>query len=53
MTLLAVVLVATCLLAGLSSTWSEHRARRRKAPYVERRHVRIVKAPYDWKEHDA
>lgn len=55
MTLPAVVLVATCLLAGLWATWTEHVDRRREradARMVEHSHVRIVQAPYDWEEHD-
>ena len=54
-TLLAVILVATCLLAGLWATWSEHVDRRREradARMVEHSHVRIVQAPYDWEEQE-
>lgn len=56
MTLLAVVLVATCLVAGLWAVWREHVERRRAradAAYVQRSHVQTVQAPYDWEEHDA
>lgn len=55
MTLVAVVLVATCLVAGLWAVWAEHVDRRREradACMVDRSHVEIVKAPYDWEEHD-
>ncbi|MDA8311055.1 MAG: hypothetical protein M0Z46_10675 [Actinomycetota bacterium] len=52
MTLLAVVLVVTCLAAGAWATWSEHVARRPPPPRPERSHVRIVDVPYDWEEHD-
>jgi hypothetical protein len=54
MTLVAVVLVATCLVAGLWAVWAEHVDRRREradARMVERSHVEIVRTPYDWKEH--
>ena len=53
MTDLAIILVATCLLAGLWATWCEHVERRREradARMVDRSHVRIVKVPYDWME---
>ena len=52
---LAIILVATCFLAGVWAIWAEYVDRRREhadARMVERSHMRIVKAPYDWKEHE-
>ena len=51
---LAIILVVTCLAAGLWATWREHVERRREradARMVDRSHVRIVKVPYDREEH--
>ena len=52
MTTIAITLVVTCLAAGAGATWSEHVGRRPRAPRPERSHVRIVKTPYDWREHE-
>ncbi len=55
MTDLPVILTLTCLLTGLWAVWREHVERRREradAHMVERSHVRIVKVPYDWEEHE-
>ena len=53
MTLVAVVLVATCALAGLGAVageWLDRRRERTESRWEERRHVRVVQVPYDWEE---
>ena len=54
MTITAIVLASICVLAGIWSTadiWLEHRREIVETRRDERRHVKIVRVPYDWEEH--